>query len=44
MGTISHFVHTRQLHRIQLPSEMGIAKNREGEVLYSMMISVDKIL
>ena len=44
MGAISHFVHTSQLHTLQVISEMGICKNREGEVFYLMLMSFHKIL
>jgi len=32
MGALSHFVHTSQLHKVQVTSEINIGKNREGEV------------
>jgi len=44
MGTLSHFVHSSQLHTTQVTSEMDICKNREGEVFYLMMMLFDKIL
>jgi len=44
MGALSPFVHTSQLHTIQVTSEGGIGKNREGEVFCLMMMLVDKIL
>jgi hypothetical protein len=44
MGSLSHFVLTSQFHKIQVTSEMNIGKNREGEVIYLMLMSVDEIL
>ena len=44
MGALSHFVHTSELHTLQLSCERGIGKNREGELFYLMLISVDKVL
>jgi hypothetical protein len=44
MGALSHFVLTSQFHKIQVTSEMNIGKNREGEVFYLMIMSVDEIL
>ena len=43
-GALSHFVLTSQFHKIQETSEIYIGKNREGEVFYLMIISVDEIL
>ena len=44
MGTLRHYVNTSQLLTTQVTSEMGVGKNREGEVFYLMMMLVDKIL
>ena len=44
MSALSHFVHTSQLHTLQVTYERGIGKNREGELFYLMLMSVVKIL
>ena len=42
--SLNHFVHSSQLHMIQVASETDISKNRDGEMFCLMLMLVHKIL